>query len=124
VMYRKQEGGIEISQTGNYTDNHACDVWQNTLLVTVSRILYHSLKMHTILSWPTMEINRQWIQKMNFGRDGYLQNFLGAYLQQCKEQISHPVCSQWSTQWSLESLKMPCRKLVNFLILQKHLAQC
>jgi hypothetical protein len=26
VMYRKQEGGIEISQTGNYTDNHACDV--------------------------------------------------------------------------------------------------
>jgi len=40
--------------------------------VIVSFILYLSLKMHTMLSWPTVEINRQWIKKTNFGRDGHL----------------------------------------------------
>lgn len=75
--------------------------------------------MHTTLCWPTMEINRQWIQKMNFGRDRRLQKFLGVYSRQGKEQTSHPVCSQWSAQWSWDSLKIPCRKLVKFLILQK-----
>jgi len=74
VMYRKQEGGLETPKIVDFTDNHACNMWQNTLLVIVSWIVYLSLKMHTMLSWPTMVINRQWIQKMNFGRDGYLQN--------------------------------------------------